>query len=158
MAAFDAAMPRLYLVRHGEASAEGPDGARMLTARGAADVERLAQWAARVSLSVAEIRHSTRRRTAETATLFAKHLDPRRGVKEIEGIGPNDDAAPFVDDLISESEPVMIVSHLPFLEHALVLLTGSVRPAVVFRPATLVALDRADDRFVVDFAVHPGVV
>lgn len=149
-------MPILYLVRHGEASAEGPDAARVLTEQGAADVERLAQWAARMEISVSEIRHSPRRRAAQTAEIFAGHL--RCGVRQIEGIAPNDDVVPFVEEIEHVTEPVMVVGHLPFLEEAVALLTGNERPPVGFHPATLVALRRAADGFFVDFVVYPALI
>jgi phosphohistidine phosphatase len=147
-------MPHLYLLRHGEAQSDGPDNARALTQRGAANVERLAAWAARAGLKVSEIRHSPKTRARQTAEIFARHL--KCEAIEIDGITPNDDAAAFVRSL--DGDGVMYVSHLPFLSYAVSALAGTPRPVVDFHPATLVGLVRVDEHYLVDFVIHPAVV
>lgn len=128
----------------------------MLTAQGVAGIERLGKWAARMEISVTEIRHSPRRRAAQTAEILARHL--RCGLRETEGIAPNDDVLPFAEQIAETTEPIMVVSHLPFLESAVALLTVNERPPVGFRPGTMVALRRATDGFFVDFVTYPGLV
>ena len=151
-------MAIIYLVRHGEAEGGSSDQDRVLTAEGAAAVERLAAWAARVKISVTEISHSGKRRAEETAAIFARHLKPRRGVTIMPEIGPEGDPALFAEEIAAEAEPAMFVSHLPFLGNAVAELVGSEWPVVNFHPATLVALARDDERFAVEFVVHPALV
>ena len=49
----------------------------------------MADWAARMGIKVDEIRHSGKRRAEQTATIFAKHLNPSRGVIAVKGLNPN---------------------------------------------------------------------
>lgn len=151
-------MTMLYLLRHGEAQGGGSDAERVLTDNGAADVERLAKWAARSGIHVAEICHSGKRRAEQTAGIFAAELKPRRGVSVMKGIDPDGDPAAFAETIAGESDPMLIVSHLPFLDLAVAELTGNEMPQVYFHPATLVALIPAADRFVIDFVVYPALV
>lgn len=148
-------MADIYLLRHGEARGDGPDSARTLTESGAAGVERLAAWAARANITVNEIRHSGKRRAEQTAEIMARHL--RCAVRQIDGISPNDDPERFAEEIAFEDEPVMIVSHLPFLGNAVAALTRVHMPVADFHPATLVALVRVDERFVIDFVVYPAI-
>jgi hypothetical protein len=67
-------------------------------------------------------------------------------------ISPNDDPLTFA----IPSAPSMIVSHLPFLASLTAALTRGA--PVLFHPCTLVALTRAEDRFVIDCVVHPAIV
>ena len=135
----------LYLVRHGEAIPDGP-----LTDRGVAAVERVAAWAARTDVSVKAIHHSGKRRAQQTADLFAARL--HAPVSAIAGISPNDE--PLA--LALPDTPCMIVSHLPFLANLTAALTRGA--PVVFHPCTLVALTRAEDRYAIEWVVHPGIV
>lgn len=143
----------LYLLRHGEAHSDGPDNARELTDRGAANVERLAAWAVRAGLQVKEIRHSHKKRAQQTAEIFAKHF--KCEAKPIDGISPNDDAEAFAE---SVEDGVLFVSHLPFLSYAVSTLVGNPRPTIDLHPATLVGLVRIDEHYLVDFVIHPALV
>lgn len=146
-------MPDLYLLRHGEAHSDGPDSARTLTERGAANVERLAGWAARAGLRVSEVRHSRKMRAQQTAEIFARHLNCE--ARAIDGLSPNDDAEAFAESI---ETGILFVSHLPFLSYAVSALLGTPRPVVDFHPATLVGLTRIDEHYLVDFVIHPAVV
>lgn len=144
----------LYLLRHGEAQSDGPDSQRALTPRGAANVERLAAFAARANLRVAEVRHSRKVRAQQTAEIFAKQLNC--AATAIDGIAPNDDPEAFVEAI--DRDDLLIVSHLPFLPLITAALLGNPRPLIDFHPATLAALVPFEDRWVIDFVVHPGIL
>jgi phosphohistidine phosphatase len=143
----------LYLVRHGEARTDGPDNDRTLTEHGVAGVERVAEWIARTGATVNEIRHSGKRRAEQTASILAARLNAA-SVVAIAGIAPNDDPVAFAQS-IADDESVMIVSHLPFLAYVVATLLGTERAIVDFHPATVVALQRVQGGFVIDFVVHP---
>jgi phosphohistidine phosphatase len=85
----------LYLVRHGEAMSEAEDPERPLTARGRQEAQRVSAVAARLGLRLAEIRHSGKRRAAETAEIFAGALGVRERVVAVAGLAPNDDVRPI---------------------------------------------------------------
>ena len=80
----------LFLVQHGEAKPESEDPERSLTDRGAEVVERMADWAARSGITMDQIFHSGKRRAEQTAAIFAKHLNPSRGMIAVQGLTPLD--------------------------------------------------------------------
>jgi len=105
----------LFLVQHGEAKPETVDPERPLTDRGAETVERMATWASRAGVEVAQIRHSGKRRAEQTAAILAEQLKPAKGVIAVAGLKPNDDVHAMGAALGTEREPLMLVGHLPFL-------------------------------------------
>jgi phosphohistidine phosphatase len=80
----------LLLVQHGGAKPESDDPERSLTDRGAQTVEQMAGWAAGMKIKVDQIRHSGKRRAEQTATIFAKHLNPLKGLIAVQGLTPLD--------------------------------------------------------------------
>jgi len=62
----------IYLVQHGEAESKKEDPERSLTKKGRRDVEKVAVWAAQTGLKIEQIRHSGKRRAAETAEIFCR--------------------------------------------------------------------------------------
>ena len=78
----------LFLVQHGEAKPETEDSERSLTEKGTEIVERMADWAAQMGITVDEIRHSGKKRAEQTAMIFAKKLDTAKGVIAVKGLNP----------------------------------------------------------------------
>lgn len=150
----------LYLVQHGEAKPEQEDPARPLTARGREEVHRVARHAARLSRQVAEIRHSGKLRARQTAEVLAEHLRPARGVREIEGLAPNDDPRKARTDAEAAREPLMFVGHLPHLSRlASSLLVGDPgREIIRFRPGGLVCLGKLEGRWLLQWILTPDLV
>ncbi|PKO20605.1 MAG: phosphohistidine phosphatase SixA [Chloroflexi bacterium HGW-Chloroflexi-1] len=148
---------KLYLVQHADALPESVDPARPLSEQGRADAGRMAALAARLGLEVAQIRHSGKTRAEQTAAIFGQALKPAGGVVAVAGLGPKDDVRPVAKALEREAQPVMLVSHLPFLERlAGLLLAGDPdRPAVQFCKAGIVCLVREADRWRVAWAITP---
>lgn len=107
---------RLYLVQHGAAKSKAEDPERPLTDAGVQSVERAARWASQVRVEVHEIRHSGKRRAAETAEIFARQLQPPGGVRAVSGLDPTDEVRPVAAALERETDALMLVGHLPFLE------------------------------------------
>jgi phosphohistidine phosphatase len=134
----------VYLVRHGEAMSEAVDPQRPLSARGGDQVRRVSAVAARMGLRPAEIRHSGKRRAAQTAEIFAEALGLRDAVVTASGLAPNDDVWPVAAALAAAAEPMMLVGHLPFLSRltSLLLVGDADRPLVQFPMAGIVCLAR----------------
>jgi phosphohistidine phosphatase len=132
----------LYLVQHGEATSETENPERPLTIRGREDVQRVSAVAARFGLRPAEIRHSGKRRAAETAEIFAAAFGAREQVVAVAGMAPNDDVRPVAAALVTMPQPLMLVGHLPFLSRlASLLLVGDPERALVrFRMGGIVCL------------------
>ena len=147
----------VVLLRHGEAVSETVDPARPLSKRGRRETERIARWAAAAGLRVSEIRHSGKRRAAETAEIMARELKPPGGVIVVEGLHPDDDIVPVARELERVDQPVLLVGHLPFLGRlAAHLLTDHAgQPRVAFPPSGLAALAREGERWTLLAVVSP---
>ena len=149
---------RLYLVQHGLALSEERDPARPLSEEGRAAARRSAENASRLGVRVAEIRHSTKLRAAQTAEEFERALAvPRR---EVPGLAPKDDVDAVARELASSKDDVMIVGHQPFLGRlaALLLCGDAGLPVVRFQNAGLVRLDRDEDgRWTLTWNLPPEV-
>ena len=150
----------LFLVQHGEAKPESEDPERSLTERGAETVRRMATWAMQAGVRVAQIRHSGKRRAQQTAEILAEQLRPAMGVMRVEGLKPNDDVHSMAVTVGAESEPLMLVGHLPFLSRLAGLLVAGEADAVVvrFRNSGIVCLHSREGRWSVDWVVPPELV
>lgn len=149
----------VYLVRHGEAVDRGEDPARPLTPQGRSDVQRVAGLVQRAGIELHQIRHSGKRRAAETAVLLGEFLQPAAGVVAVPGLAPGDDVHALAKLLQRETQPLMFVGHLPFLERLVSLLvTGEPGHTVVrFEKGSIVCLvrDALTRTWVVEWAVTP---
>lgn len=105
---------RLYLMRHGDASAGHPDRDRPLSELGRQELETAGQILARVSPKPKILEHSLLRRARESAEILGRHLQiPSR---ERQGLLPDDRPAALADELRVRSQDSIVVGHLPFLE------------------------------------------
>ncbi len=136
-------------MRHGEAKADTEDPARPLNDRGRDDVQRVARYAAGFGLEVAEIRHSGTLRARQTAEILAERLSPRRGIREVEGLAPNDDPERARAEIEATKEPLMLVGHLPHLSRlASALMVGDPkRELILFEMGTIVCLAKTEAGF-----------
>ena len=150
----------LYLVQHGEAKAETEDPERPLTEHGQETVRKMGAWAAQVGMRVDQIRHSGKRRAEQTAALLAERLSPAQGVVAVGGLKPNDDPRPLAESLQAESEPLMLVGHLPFLSRlASLLVSGNPEGNVIrFRQAGIVCLSQDQDKWSVNWVMPPELL
>jgi phosphohistidine phosphatase len=150
----------LYLVQHGEAKPEAEDPERSLTALGAETVEQMAGWAARIGINVDEIRHSGKRRAEQTATIFAEHLNPQKGVIAVSGLNPNDDVTLVAVSLQGEQKSIILVGHLPHLSKLVgFLVAGNSETEIIrFRNAAVVCLTQKDGKWAVDWVMQPDLL
>ena len=127
---------RLYLVRHGEALPKYLDAARPLSEEGRKGIERVASFLKPLALSVGEVWHSGKTRARQTAEIMGAVIASARGIKEKEGLAPDDPVAPVIDLIRKGREDLMIVGHLPFLDiMAAALLTGNEKADFVTFPS-----------------------
>jgi phosphohistidine phosphatase len=78
-----------------------------------------------------------------------------------QGLSPNDDVRPWGERISKETEDLMIVGHLPFLEKlASFLVCGDEgAKAVLFRYSAILCLERKDpERWAVDWLLKPEMV
>jgi phosphohistidine phosphatase len=150
----------LFLVQHGEAKPESEDPERSLTERGAEIVGRMAEWAARIGIKVDQIQHSGKRRAEQTASIFAKRMNPPKGVIAVKGLNPNDDVTLVAASLLSDQGSIMLVGQLPHLSRLLsLLLTGNPEIEIVkFRNAGIVCLTQKEGNWAIDWVMQPDLL
>jgi len=150
----------LYLMQHGEAMAQNEHPERPLTDRGKLDVENVAAFLARAGVHIDAIRHSGKRRVAETANLVAPYVHAQEAVTAISGLNPNDAVEPLADQLRHETLVLMLVGHLPFLSRLTsYLLCGDLAHTLVqFQTGGVVCLEQQEDAWIVRWMVVPELL
>ena len=150
----------LFLVQHGEATPGTTDSERCLTSRGTETVERMADWFAQTGIKVDEIRHSGKRRAEQTATVFANHVNPQKGVIAVGGLNPNDDVTLVAGPLHGEQGSIMLVGHLPHLSKLVgFLVTGNSETEIIrFHNAGIVCLTQKDGNWAIDWVMRPDLL
>ena len=133
----------LYLVQHGKSLPKDQDPDQGLSEEGIAETRRMANLAKDHGISVSQIRHSVKTRARQTAEIFAKALNPKKGFQEVGGIKPLDDVAEYASS-IDPDQNIMLVGHLPFMERMVsYLVTGSVdKPVFKFQNSGIVCLNK----------------
>ncbi|MGA8179877.1 MAG: phosphohistidine phosphatase SixA [Desulfobacterales bacterium] len=133
----------LYLVQHGISLPKDMDPRKGLSQEGIAETERMAQVAKGYGIRVSKIAHSGKTRARQTADIFEAAFQPSGGIHERSGLNPLDDVAAFADT-IDDTEDIMLVGHLPFMERlAAYLITGSFeKPVFKFQNSGIVCLDK----------------
>jgi phosphohistidine phosphatase SixA len=92
------------LVQHGTAKSVIDAGRR--------DVERVAEFLARLRLGLDRVEHSEKHRARQTAEILSVPLRPPGGTHEVAGLAPDDDVEPVFDRLQLGSKNLMLVGHL----------------------------------------------
>ncbi len=138
---------KLYLVQHGEAIPKEKDPARPLSAKGKADMERMASFLARSGVRAAKVIHSGKRRARDTAVILAGPLGPGVVEEAAFGLAPNDSTDRLAEAAADWNEDAMVVGHLPFMGRMVALLTcgDEAAAAVQFEPGTVACLERREN-------------
>ena len=107
----------VYLMQHGEATAEADDPARPLTAAGRTTVSVVAARAETAGVRVERIIHSGKLRAEQTAQILAAAIGDG-SAEARDGLAPNDPVTPIVEQLseLAADGSVACVGHLPFLD------------------------------------------
>jgi len=146
-------------MQHGEAKTEDEDPTRPLTDDGRAEVERVARLASRLRLGIVAVAHSGKTRARETAEIVVAALQPAPALRELAGLGPNDDPAAVARAVEPAGETWLLVGHLPHLcRLASLLLVGDPdRTVIAFRMGGLVALAREGTRWHLRWILTPEI-
>ncbi len=147
----------LYLVRHGQAESPTVDPRRPLSSRGARDVGQVAERAAERGVRVDRILHSGVLRAEQTAAILASRLSPTGGCESTPGLRPNDDVDSAAAWLAHESDNLMLVGHLPFMDLLAMRLAASDGddPPTRFDTATMACLERGADGWRILWTLTP---
>jgi len=133
----------LYLAQHGKSLPKDQDPDQKLSEEGITETQRMATLAKDHGVVVSQIRHSVKTRARQTAEIFAKALNPQKGIQEVGGIQPLDDVTEYAPR-IDPDQNIMLVGHLPFMERMTsYLITGSAdKPVFKFQNSGIVCLDK----------------
>ena len=150
----------LFIVQHGQAMTDKEDPTRPLNSDGIKDSEKVAKWLVTSQIEVDEIRHSGKKRAAQTASIFAKYLSPEKGVTAASGLNPMDDVRPIAKQLEGLQYSVMIVAHLPFLSRLTgFMLTGNPEKELVrFQNSGVLCLQEDRGQWSIKWQVVPDLV
>jgi len=151
---------KLYLVQHGEAVPEEVDASRPLSSIGKDNVTKMATFLKEANIKPAEIWHSTKTRAKQTAEVLFNKLRPVAGLKQRDGLAPNDPPEIILEELIVRREDLMIVGHLPFLQKlaSLLIFGSSDKSLIVFKKGSAVCLGRKDNNWEICFFLTPDLL
>lgn len=150
----------ILLVQHGKSFSKEQDPKRGLTDEGIAEVLKIAKVAKAYNITVKNIYHSGKKRSIQTAEIFAAELNAKENISEIAGIGPMDDIEKFAKN-ISTYNNTMIVGHLPFMQKLVSFLTTGMQDLVVFKfqngGVVCLDIDESKDKYSIKWALMPDV-
>jgi len=152
---------KLYLVQHAKAASEQIDPQRPLTEEGRSDIQKVAAFLKPLNLCVDYLWHSGKKRSVQTAEVLAEVVKVNKAVNARDGLGPNDDVTALKDELVSATEDIMLVGHLPFLSKLTsLLLTGSESAnTVAFKNAGIVCLNRSEgNQWQIEWIIIPELL
>jgi phosphohistidine phosphatase len=148
----------LFLVQHGKSMPKEKDPDQGLSKEGLTETQAMAEMAVENNIQVMRIIHSGKKRALQTAEIFMKALEPEAGIIKGAGLAPLDDVSVFASTL-DNSENLMVVGHLPFMEKLVShLVNGSLeRPVVKFQNSGIVCLDTEDasESWFIRWAYYP---
>lgn len=147
----------LYLIRHGEAVPETVDPSKPLSEEGRNDIQKVADHIKNMNISVQTIRHSGKKRAKETAEIIAQAVNSEEGIREVQGLAPNDDIHSIIDEVEISHNDLLLVGHLPYLgKLASQLVSGKEDADVIqFGAGTIVCLKKEDAKWNIEWAFSP---
>ena len=149
----------VYVLRHGKAARQDPEGPPSLTAGGREEVNRVAEHFRGKKLKINTLWHSPKTRAVQTAEIVLKTLaDPSIEVEEKKGLEPEGDAEEIFEEINRFKDvSLMLVSHLPLVGDLASRLAGnSPHPLLVFPTAGLVAFERTGKTWKWLWALDPS--
>ncbi len=151
---------RLYLIRHGEAVQAENDTERVLTKEGRERVRKTASFLRKNNIKVKIIFHSGKTRARETAQIISEEIKSVDGIAESAGLKPNDPVKVWMNNARDLMSDTMIVGHLPQLSKLLSNLTaGDIeRDLFLINDASIICLEKSDDRWMVRWFVTPDIL
>ena len=145
---------KLYLMRHGQAASIEVDREQGLSSEGRAAIEQLAHKLAKQNITFKQILHSEKARARQTAEIMTKILSPHITPTCRAGLKPNDDPEKLLPDINTWQENTLIASHLPFIPHLLILLTGNSQSSN-FVPGTIACLTKKASQWELEWISRP---
>lgn len=151
----------LHLVQHAEAKSKDIDPSRGLSEKGINDIKKVAEYAAKLKVSVNRIIHSGKMRALQSAQVLAEHISVNTEVIESDGLAPMDDPGIWHERLVEMQEDIMLVGHLPYMAglSGLLVCGNKEKGAVNFEMGCIVCLKRSDaGSWAFEWIIKPGMI
>lgn len=151
----------LYLVQHGISHSKEVDPVRELTPEGMEETKRMSMLLTHHGEShIQEIWHSTKERSKQTAQIISNTLNIPDRILEHNHLSPTDDIKDVYQEINYGDKNIMVVGHLPFLDHLLMKLLNVSREIcpIQFRNSAILALKKEGDKWVIEAYISPDYV
>ncbi len=147
----------LYLIQHAKSKSKEEDPERGITDAGRVETERIAEYFKSMNPEIHIIWRSGKKRTKETADIFARTLGIDNRILEHTSLSPNDPVEPVISALGKMHKNVIIIGHLPFLSRLMSLLTTGTDncQTVNFRNSGIICLERNKEQWKIDWIIPP---
>lgn len=152
---------KLYLMRHGDYSADDIRHQNPLSEKGRDDITKLAIFLKPFNIHVGTLVHSEKLRANETAHLMATSIISKSPIEEWKGLNPHDDVVTFANNLEEHDDDLFVVGHLPFMNRLIgqLVLRDENKECVAFQTGTLVCLEKIDPgRWIIEWIVNPTFI
>jgi len=140
-------MNTLYLVQHANALSKEESPQRPLSPPGEKDIWQVAEKLYQSEqVEIAQIWHSTKLRTKQTAQIIKETLELDVPLIEKDCLSPKDEVEPILKEIKGMQQSVMIVGHLPYLKYlASTLINGNLTSEPVsFQQGGIVCLEQLE--------------
>jgi len=147
----------IYLVRHAEAMNDFEDSSRPLSDKGLEEVRAVSEHLKSKNIKVQCIYHSGKLRARQTASELSQCLNTEDGVLQQNGLNPMDPVDDAVQLIEEQSDDIMLVGHLPFMNTLGSRLTG-LNPQddrLIFTTGTVLCLEKSQSNWQVEWRVSP---
>jgi phosphohistidine phosphatase len=141
-------------MRHGQAADIETDPEQGLSSEGKAAIEQLAHRLVKQDITFKHAFHSEKARARQTAEIMTSILSPDVTPDCRAGLKPNDDPEILLSDINDWQQNTLIASHLPFIPHLLMLLTGNSQ-ATSFSPGTIACLTKTGSKWQLEWITCP---
>ena len=140
-------MMLVYLVQHGKAKTKEEDSKRPLSKEGKNDIEKIALFLKNLKIKVESIMHSDKLRAKESAEILSKNINTNNGLKEIPGLQPNDIVEPIATFIKQQSNDIMFVGHLPFMDKlsSLLITKNQDNKIIAFQQGAVICMERDNE-------------
>lgn len=152
---------KLYCIRHGHAEQlPNKNGERPLTRQGIKEINRVAAYLAHQDIRAVHVMHSGKLRAQQSAIILAKAMLKDQLVKVCELLRLNHQTAPLIDRIQEWHDDTLLVGHMPFMSQLVsALILGNDYPDILcFQPATVVCLERFENRWILNWILCPDLV
>ena len=153
---------KLYLAQHALAKISEEDPRRPVSEIGMADLLKMTYCVnSHIDFSVNAIYHSGKLRARQTAECFAEYIHPPGGIKESDGLDPNENPQIWATRLKQIKENILLVGHLPHLSRlaSLLLINDPDKEVLRFYNAGIVCLQSDYGKgWSLEWTVNPDIL